>query len=103
MLPGLADSHLHVFALGKASTQVDLEGCRSIEELQRRLREHPETAPYLEGAGRVRQLGWPRSWLGSGTLGTATFEVGGVREASGQFGRFTWLKLSDAGAWHAGF
>ena len=70
MLPGLADSHLHVYALGKASTQVDLEGCRSIEELQRRVSEHPQTAPYLEGAAHVRHLeggrghGWDQELLG---------------------------------------
>ena len=40
VLPGLHDSHIHVYALGEASYYVNLAGCGSVEELQRRLREH---------------------------------------------------------------
>jgi len=63
VLPGLADSHLHIFSLGKATTSLNLEGCSSIEELQRRAREHLENAGnhghFLEG------LGWDQDLLGT--------------------------------------
>jgi len=38
VLPGLQDSHIHVYGLGEASTYVDLSACRSIVELREELR-----------------------------------------------------------------
>jgi len=61
VLPGLADSHLHVFALGKADAAVNLGDCKSIAELQKRTREHLEEDPpskLLEG------MGWDQDLLG---------------------------------------
>jgi len=54
LLPGLIDAHGHVMDLGKESTQVQLEGTKSLAEAQQRIgayaRAHP-ALPWLLGAG----------------------------------------------------
>jgi hypothetical protein len=54
LLPGLIDAHGHVMDLGKESTQVRLEGTKSLAEAQQRIgayaRAHPGL-PWLLGAG----------------------------------------------------
>lgn len=62
VLPGLADSHLHVFALGKATTSVNLDGCTSMSELQNRARQHLETGTGV--GGHLEGLGWDQDLLG---------------------------------------
>eukprot|EP00438_Fugacium_kawagutii_P014820 Skav234794 [mRNA] locus=scaffold69:152448:159177:+ [translate_table: standard] len=64
VLPGLADSHLHVFALGKATTSVNLEGCNSIDELQSRTRQHLEETAATGGSHFLEGLGWDQDLLG---------------------------------------
>ena len=39
VLPGLHDAHIHVMMTGESSHFVDLKGCFSIADLQKRLRE----------------------------------------------------------------
>ena len=66
VLPGLADSHLHIYALGKATLSVNLEGCKSIEELQSRAQKHEE-GQATGSAGSNRYLeghGWDQDLLG---------------------------------------
>ncbi|CAE7199437.1 ytcJ, partial [Symbiodinium necroappetens] len=61
VLPGLADSHLHVFALGKADAAVSLGDCKSIADLQKRTREHLEEDPPLK---LLEGMGWDQDLLG---------------------------------------
>jgi len=61
VFPGLWDSHVHVYALGKQQQAVDLEGCTSISELQERarchLKAHSSTVgAYLEGTHWDQEL-----------------------------------------------
>ncbi|CAJ1435437.1 unnamed protein product [Effrenium voratum] len=62
VLPGLADSHIHVYALGKKLLEsVDLSECKSIQEMQERARQFLRERPnlkYLEG------LGWDQEAMG---------------------------------------
>eukprot|EP00927_Polykrikos_kofoidii_P043071 TRINITY_DN37128_c0_g1_i1.p1 TRINITY_DN37128_c0_g1~~TRINITY_DN37128_c0_g1_i1.p1 ORF type:complete len:622 (-),score=89.51 TRINITY_DN37128_c0_g1_i1:71-1861(-) len=48
VLPGMFDSHCHVFAQGKMQRSLSLEGTASIEELQEKLRTHRVQNPSLE-------------------------------------------------------
>ena len=57
-----APGHLHVFALGKATTSVNLEGCTSMSELQNRARQHLETGTGV--GGHLEGLGWDQDLLG---------------------------------------
>lgn len=63
VLPGLADAHIHVFALAREHYKLSLEGCRSIGELQDRLRKHLEKdaapLPLVEGSH------WDQDLLGA--------------------------------------
>jgi len=45
VVPGLTDSHIHVADFGKFLTWIDLKAVSSIEEMQRRLREHAQNMP----------------------------------------------------------
>lgn len=56
--------HLHVFALGKATTSVNLEGCNSIDELQSRTRQHLEETAATGGSHFLEGLGWDQDLLG---------------------------------------
>jgi hypothetical protein len=47
LLPGLIDSHLHVMSTGESAYYLDLDHCRSIQELQQALRRHHEQNPNL--------------------------------------------------------
>jgi hypothetical protein len=57
-----APGHLHVFALGKATTSVNLDGCTSMSELQNRARQHLETGTGV--GGHLEGLGWDQDLLG---------------------------------------
>lgn len=50
LLPGLIDAHGHVLGLGRLSQQVNLEGCRSLAELQARLRAYDQAHPIADSA-----------------------------------------------------
>ncbi len=54
LLPGLADHHLHLFAMAAAAMSVDLSGSSSYDELVRAARERSE----------VRAVGWDEERLG---------------------------------------
>ncbi len=60
-LPGLHDAHLHVSGIGKLEEQVQLVGCKSVNEAVERVRvwslEHPE-ATVIRGRGWDQSL-WP--------------------------------------------
>ena len=45
VLPGLQDAHLHVAILGERAERIDLSQCRSIAEIQQKLREGARTCP----------------------------------------------------------
>ena len=59
IIPGLHESHLHLTFLGRQLHYVDLTGCRSIEQLQQRVRsfaaEQPETK-WIVGYGWEQHL-----------------------------------------------
>jgi predicted amidohydrolase YtcJ len=61
LLPGLIDAHGHVLDLGFAALRLDLTGTKSLEDLQRRLRDysagHPND-PWVIGFGWNQEL-WP--------------------------------------------
>jgi predicted amidohydrolase YtcJ len=66
LLPGFIDAHGHVLGLGREAQRVQLEGCRSLSELQQRLRAfaaaHPATdttrPQWILGRGWNQEL-WP--------------------------------------------
>jgi len=64
VLPGLADSHVHIYALGKQRRSVDLTGCRSIEELQARLRKSVEQSGAMDATTLLEGTGWDQNLLG---------------------------------------
>lgn len=47
VLPGLMDAHLHVLMTGESAYYLDLQGCTSIAQLQRKLADHQEAHPEL--------------------------------------------------------
>ena len=47
ILPGLHDSHIHVSSIGKALLAIDLKGCQSIEEFQKRIKDYAEKNPKV--------------------------------------------------------
>jgi hypothetical protein len=47
LLPGLMDAHLHVMSTGESAYYLDLDHCRSIQELQEALRRHHDQNPSL--------------------------------------------------------
>jgi predicted amidohydrolase YtcJ len=54
VVPGFADAHVHFPTWALAQRQIDLDGCRSLEEALARLRDAPEPEP-----GRwLRAYGW---------------------------------------------
>ncbi len=50
VLPGFCDTHMHLLAYGFSREQVDLNGCRSVEELVRRGQDHLRVNPVPPGA-----------------------------------------------------
>lgn len=54
VLPGLHDSHIHIYLMGECLQYVDLHGCASIDELKKRVAdhaiEHPDTK-WILGVG----------------------------------------------------
>jgi predicted amidohydrolase YtcJ len=61
ILPGLHDSHIHIGLLGRSLNSVDLRNCKSIEDLQERLRQFVDSRNSLKWiVGR----GWEQDLLG---------------------------------------
>ena len=61
ILPGLQESHIHISALGQLMNSVDLSGCRSIEELQGKVRTFIDQHP---GSKWIIGQGWEQDLLG---------------------------------------
>lgn len=54
VLPGFIDAHQHLLCYAQGLAQVDLKGCTSLEELQKRLRKRVEETPkggWVQGFG----------------------------------------------------
>lgn len=69
MLPGFNDSHLHLLSYGYSLEVVDLNDCRSLEELKERLRtyireNHIEKGQWVEGRG------WDQNQFDTGKMPT---------------------------------
>lgn len=45
VLPGLQESHIHVSSIGRAMETLDLHGCTSIKQFQRRIEEYAKKYP----------------------------------------------------------
>jgi len=61
IIPGLHESHVHVAYLGRLLHCADLKGCRSIEQLQQRVRSFAAERP---GATWIVGRGWEQHLLG---------------------------------------
>lgn len=61
ILPGLHDSHIHVGLFGRACNSVDLRNCKSIEELQERLRQFVDSHNSLKW---ITGRSWEQDLLG---------------------------------------
>lgn len=62
VLPGLHDSHIHIYGMGECSRYVDLHGCSSIEELKRRVKQHAEN---FDDTKWIVGVGWEQDKLSS--------------------------------------
>jgi len=60
ILPGLIDAHIHVLFTGEVSHYIDLNGCKSIEEFQIRVKLHAEKYPTKEW---IVGFGWEQDLL----------------------------------------
>jgi predicted amidohydrolase YtcJ len=61
VVPGFTDAHAHLLGVGTAKRNVDLKGCTTLEEAQRRVGERAATSPpgvWVRGAG-WDQNDWP--------------------------------------------
>jgi len=56
-IPGFVDAHMHPTSLGRDLRQIDLRGCRSVEEVKRRIREALASGRGIVG-GWVYARGW---------------------------------------------
>jgi len=56
-MPGFVDAHIHLSSLGRDLRQIDLRGCRSIEEVKKRIREGLQSGRGVVG-GWVYARGW---------------------------------------------
>ncbi len=68
-MPGFNDAHTHMASAGQQKLSVDLVGCRSLAEMQARIRRYAEKAApgkWLEGGGWDHTL-WPSKELPSRT------------------------------------
>lgn len=61
IIPGLHESHIHVAYVGRQLRSVDVHGCRSVEELQRRVRSFAGERP---AARWIVGYGWDQHLLG---------------------------------------
>lgn len=61
LIPGLMDSHIHVAMTGESKYFVDLQNCRSIEDLQEALRRHIEIHQDIHW---IQGINWDQSQLG---------------------------------------
>lgn len=67
VLPGFCDTHMHLLNYGFSREQVDLNGCRSVEELVHRGREHLRENPLPPGAWLFGR-GWNQDLFTEGRL-----------------------------------
>ena len=61
LLPGLIDSHIHVAGLGESTYFVQLDGCKSIADLQTRIQQHRAENPSLSW---IQGTHWDQSDIG---------------------------------------
>ena len=61
VVPGLCDSHIHVLMTGESSYFLDLKDCRSITDMQNKLRLHLEKNPTISF---VQGVNWDQGSLG---------------------------------------
>lgn len=57
VIPGFNDSHIHFLLVGSSLSKVNINGCRSIDELVNRCREYTENNPYVNKKG-LSGMGW---------------------------------------------
>lgn len=62
VLPGLHDSHIHVYSMGECLQYVDLNGCTSIDELKTRVQKHASDFPDSKW---ILGVGWEQDMLSS--------------------------------------
>ncbi|XP_037047706.1 putative amidohydrolase YtcJ [Bradysia coprophila] len=60
VLPGLHDSHIHIYHMGECMQYVDLHGCHSIDELKKRVAEHAIDHPDSKW---ILGVGWEQDKL----------------------------------------
>lgn len=72
VLPGLVDAHTHLVGIGLRELSFNLEGTKSLAELQRRLKaraaETPETGKWIEGRGWIESQWTPPKFPTRGDL-----------------------------------
>lgn len=60
VLPGLHDSHIHIYQMGECLQYVDLDGCTSIDELKERVKKHAIDFPDSKW---ILGVGWEQDKL----------------------------------------
>lgn len=60
VLPGLQDSHIHIYLMGEAAEYLSLHGCQSISEMQQRIVEYGRNNPEKEW---IVGFGWEQDAL----------------------------------------
>lgn len=60
VLPGLHDSHIHIYFMGECLQYLDLNGCTSMEELKRRVKKHADDFPDIKW---ILGVGWEQDKL----------------------------------------
>lgn len=66
VLPGLHDSHIHIYHMGECLQYVDLHGCTSIDELKERVAKHAIDHP---DSNWILGVGWRQDKLTTDTDG----------------------------------
>jgi predicted amidohydrolase YtcJ len=65
VLPGLHDAHIHAYELGRLASTVDLEGCRSIKDIQQTLKQwcinHPVPTTPPPPPGKENSISKPKT------------------------------------------
>ena len=49
IFPGFHDAHIHLYWFSKCLSQLDLSGCDSVEDLQKRLKKYADGHPEMNG------------------------------------------------------
>jgi predicted amidohydrolase YtcJ len=69
-MPGINDAHVHFIRGSQRLTQLDLNGARSLEEMQQRLAQFAKENPPVAGNSWIQGYGWQYTVMPGGRLPT---------------------------------